>query len=71
MNKNEGLKRLNSLGKYDRGVRLKYSSFHISHFLFLISHFSYRAKTFDKYFKGSKMYIINIAKVLFHANQQL
>ena len=38
MNKNEGLKRLNSLVTYDRGVRLKYSSFRIFHFLFLISH---------------------------------
>ena len=31
---------------------------------FVISHLSYKAKAFDKSFKGGKMCIVNIAKVL-------
>ena len=36
MHKNESLKGLNNSVTYDREVRLKYSSFLISHFSFLI-----------------------------------
>ena len=34
----------------------------MSTFKIVISHFSYKAKAFDKSFKGGKMCIINIAK---------
>ena len=46
-------------------------SFLNCHLSYVISHFLYRAKTFDKSFKVGKMCIINIAKVLFPTNQQL
>ena len=36
MYKNEVLKRLNNSVTYEKRVRLKYSSFLISHFLFLV-----------------------------------
>ena len=41
MYKNEGLKRLNNSVTYDRGVRLKYSSYIIFNFSFVICHLSF------------------------------
>ena len=56
--------------KIDLSINVLFS-FLISPFSFLISHLSYRVKTFDKSFKVAKMYIVNIAKVLVHTNHQL
>ena len=50
MYKNKGLKRLNNSVTYDRGVCLKYSSFLISHFSFLICHGSYELAKNDFFY---------------------